>query len=130
MAVTTASIVNVAQALGDVIKALDIRVHWYVADTIRPPAVVIMQPSIDYTDTLGGFCSASWTFPLILVVARNNDKEAQVALSSMLQQVTNALAAAQVPGIGDMAPIDARPETVLVSNVEQPAYHLNVLVRV
>ena len=30
--------------------------HWYVSDAVRPPAVVIGQPTVDYPDTQSGFC--------------------------------------------------------------------------
>lgn len=129
MAVTTVSTIDISQALADVISALDIRVHWYVSDAVRPPAVVIAQPTIDYTDTLSGFCSATWSFPLTLVVSRNNDRDAQVALASMLQQVTTALTNADVPGLNSIEPVSARPITVTVSGTDLPGYALDVNVR-
>jgi hypothetical protein len=128
MAVTEKLSVDIAQALADVLKDL-VRVHWYVADIVRPPAVVIGQPSVDYLDTLGGFCDSTWTYPLTLVVSRNNDRDAQVALSRILQLVTSALASATVPGIALIEPVDARPITVTVSGQDLPGYAITVRVR-
>lgn len=130
MATTTAQTTDLAQVIADALADVDgLRTYAYIADTVRVPAVVIAQPSVDYLDTLSGFCSATWTFPLTLVVSRNNDREAQVALSRYLQLVTSALSAAQSPGVQTIEPVDARPITASVSGVEQPAYAINVRVR-
>jgi hypothetical protein len=112
-------------------RALDgiVRCYWYVSDAVRPPAVVIGQPSIDYLDTLAGFCAATWTFPLTLVVARNNDREAQLALSRNLQAVTSALDNAALAGVRSCEPVDARPLTVSISGQELPGYAITVRVR-
>jgi len=106
-----------------------IRTYWYVSDAIRPPAVVIAQPSIDYLDAAAGFCSATWTFPLTLVVSRTNDRDAQLSLSRNLQLVTNALATAHLAGVQSCEPVDARPLTVTVAGQELPGYAITVRVR-
>lgn len=131
MATTTVQTVDLAQLIADTLTTnIDgLRVHWYVADIVRPPAVVVGQPSVDYLDTLSGFCSATWTFPLTLVVARTNDREAQVALSSYLQQVTSALAAAEAPGVHTVEPVRADRTTATVSGQELPGYAITVRVR-
>lgn len=130
MATTETQTMDLAQAIVDVLNEIDgLRAYAYVADTVRPPAVVVAQPSVDYLDNLSGFCSATWTFPLTLVVGRNNDRDAQVALSGFLQQVTSTLAAADVPGVAEIEPVSANPITVSVSGVEQPGYSIDVRVR-
>jgi hypothetical protein len=128
MATTTAQHTDISQALAESLEGV-VRVYWGPLDTVRPPAVVIAQPSVDYLDTLSGFCSATWTFPLTLVVSRNNDRDAQLALSRYLQEVTSTLARAQVPGVQSVEPVDARPITVTVSGQELPGYAINVRVR-
>jgi len=128
MATTEVLTHDISQAMADVLDGL-VRTYWYVSDTIRPPAVVIAQPSVDYLDTLSGFCSATWTFPLTLVVARNNDRDAQLSLSRNLQLVTNALASADLAGVRSCEPVDARPITVTVAGQELPGYAITVRVR-
>jgi hypothetical protein len=112
-------------------RALDgiVRCYWYVSDAVRPPAVVIGQPAIDYLDTDSGFCAATWTFPLTLVVARNNDREAQLSLSRNLQAITSALDAADLAGTRSCEPVDARPLTVSISGQDLPGYAITVRVR-
>jgi len=128
MATTEVLTHDISQAMADVLDGL-VRTYWYVSDTIRPPAVVIAQPSVDYLDTLSGFCSATWTFPLTLVVARNNDRDAQLSLSRNLQLVTNALDSADLAGVRSCEPVDARPITVTVAGQELPGYAITVRVR-
>lgn len=132
MATTTAAFTNISEALAEVLAdglAGALRVYPYVSDAVRPPAVVLAQPTVDYLDTLGGFCAATWTYPLTIVVPRNQDREAQAALSTFLQLVTTILAAGTAPGIQDIAPVDARPGTATVAGADLPAYFLNVRVR-
>jgi hypothetical protein len=130
MATTTVETVDISQALATVLEDLDgLRVYWYVSDAVRPPAVVIMQPSVDYLDAQSHFCAATWTFPVVLCVTRANEREAQIALSKHLQLVTSALGSAQIPGVLSVDPVDARPTTVTVSGVDLPGYAINVRVR-
>lgn len=135
MVTTTAQTTDLAQVIVDAVAGIDgLRCYAYVADTVRTPAggaaLVVMQPTVDYTDQLAGFCSASWSFPLSLVTTRANEREAQAALSRYLQLVTSALSAAQSPpGVASVEPIDARPTAVTVSGVDQPGYTINVRIR-
>lgn len=130
MAVTDVASIDISQELAEILTGVeDLRPYWYVSDAVRPPAIVIGLPSVDYTDTLSGFCKSTWSYPLTLVVGRNNDREAQLALSHYLQLVTTALAHATVPSIQLIEPVDARPITVTVSGADLPGYSLNVRVR-
>jgi hypothetical protein len=128
MVTTTVQTHDLAQAIADVLDGV-VRCYWYVSDLVRPPAVVIALPSVDYEDTLSGFCSATWVFPLTLVVSRNGDRETQVALSRTLQEITTALGSAVVPGVYTLEPISARPATVTVSGQELPGYNIQVRIR-
>lgn len=130
MATTTVQTVDLAQLIASTLEDIDgLRVHWYVADIVRAPAVVVGQPSVDYLDQLGGFCSATWSFPLTLVVARTNDREAQVSLSTYLQQVTSTLSAAEAPGVHLIEAVRATPTAVTVSGQDLPGYAITVRVR-
>lgn len=127
MATTTVQTTDLAQLIADRLSTIDgLRVHWYVSDAVRPPSVVIGQPSVDYSDTAAGFCSAVWSFPLTLVVSRNSDREAQLALSRFLQAIVTTLADTEADGVSDVAPIAARPITVTVSGAELPGYAIDV----
>lgn len=134
MPVTTTQTLDLAQVLGDLLAPVeDLRVYFYVADTVRPAsnggAAVIMQPSVDYRDPAAAFCAATWTFPLLLLVPRNNDRDAQRTLSRLLQQVTSTLGDAAVPGVFSIDPVDANPTTATVSGQDLPGYAITVRVR-
>lgn len=107
----------------------ELRVYPYVADTFRPPGAVIALPAVDYRDNASGFCRASWTFPVSLIVARNNEREAQQALSQLLGDAVAALDAPVPDGIFSVEPMDAVPASISVNGQELPAYNLRVLVR-
>jgi hypothetical protein len=129
MAVTAVTTVDVAKVLATLLADVDgLRVHWYMADTVRPPAVVIGQPEIDYADTDSGFCAATWLFPLTVVVARGNDRDAQRATATYLAGIVAALAV-DVVGVHSIEPQTARPIPVTVSGQELPGYSLTVRVR-
>jgi hypothetical protein len=130
MATTTTVGTDLAQMIAGALEGIGgLRVYWYVSDAVRPPAVVVAQPSVDYTDTLGGFCHATWTYPLTLVVTRNNDRQAQLDMAAYLQQVTSTLAAITGPDVYAVEPVEARPTTVTVSGQELPGYAITVRVR-
>jgi len=87
-------------------------------------------PTIDYADTGGTFCRSVWTYPLLVIVARNQDTQAQADLSAFVNQVALALEDAEPPaGIASIEPQVALPSSVLISGQELPAYTLRVLVR-
>jgi hypothetical protein len=130
MATTTATTTDLAQVLADVLESVDgLRVYPYVADQARVPFAVVALPAVDYLDPEAAFCAATWTFPVVLVVSRSNDREAQAALSRFLQIVTSTLGSTPVPGVLSIDPVDARPTTVTVSGQELPGYSINVRVR-
>jgi len=131
MAVTTNQTADVAQALADVIDTVDgLRVVWWISDAARPPVAVIAQPEIDYVDASAPFCFASWTFPVVVVVNRNQDRDAQRELSRFVSEVAGALDDATPPaGVFDITPLTARPSTVTVAGADMPAYELRVRVR-
>jgi hypothetical protein len=130
MATTTATTVDLAQVLVDILDEVDgLRAFAYAADTARPPAAVVQLPSVDYLDAASYFCAGTWTFPVVLVVSRNNDRDAQASLSKYLQLVTSALGSASVPDVLSIDPVDARPTTVTLSGNDLPAYAINVRVR-
>lgn len=130
MAVSSTQQVDLAQVLAQLLEDVpDLRTYWFVSDAVRPPACVIGQPSVDFTDGGSGFCSAAWTFPLTVVVSRANDRDAQVALSQLLLDITTTLAAADVEDVFSIEPLDARPIPVTVGAQELPGYLLNIRVR-
>lgn len=130
MAVTHATAVDVSQGLATALAGVDgLRVYGHVADIARVPCCVVQLPTIDYADPSGTFCQAVWTFPLLVVVARNQDTKAQADLSSFTNQVALALQDAEVPGLASIEPQLAVPSSVLISGQDLPAYVLRVLVR-
>lgn len=132
MAVTTATTSDVSQALAMALADVaGLRVVWYVADTSRPPVCIVGQPRIDYTDNLGGFCRATWDYPLTIITIRNSERDAQAELSRLVSEVAQALDVAQVDGIAEISPqrADPVPGGVSVNGQDLPAYELRVLVR-
>lgn len=131
MAVTTARHTDLSQTLATILEGVDgVRPYWYVSDAVRPPAVVIGQPDVDYTDTASGMCAASWTYPLTIVATRADDRTAQVTLARLLADLAGAINAADVDGVLSMDPLNARPLTgVLVAGQELPAYLLIIRIR-
>lgn len=131
MSTTTATTRDVSEALAVSLADVEgLRVSWYVADTARPPVAIIGQPTIDYSDQASGFCAASWDYPVTIVVSRNNDREAQDALSRFVNDVALALdEAVPTSPVQLIAPLEARPITVNVAGQDVPAYELRVLVR-
>lgn len=129
MATTTSTTQDLAEVIVEALEDLELRVYAYVADAARVPCLLVMQPSVDYLDTLSGFCSATWTFPCLLAVARNQDRDAQLNLSRYLRDITTALSSYQAPGIADVEPMDARPASVNIAGAELPGYVINVRIR-
>jgi hypothetical protein len=131
MATTTAQTTDVAGILHGLIESVeDLRVYPYVADTVRPPAAVIGQPSIDFTDQSAGFCRATWDFPVTLITTRANERVAQAEMSKLLLDVVTALGGDTPEGVLSVEPLDARPVPgVAVNGQELPAYQLNIRIR-
>lgn len=130
MSLTTATTLDVAQVLAEMIDTVDgLRVVWWVSDAARPPVAVITQPEIDYVDAEAPFCFATWTFPVAIVVERNNDRDAQTKLSQYVSDVALALSGPTPDGVFDITPLTARPSTVSVAGTDLPAYELRVRVR-
>lgn len=129
MATTSAQIVDVTGVLAELLRAVDgLRVHEFVADSARPPCVVIGQPTLDFTDAATPFCFATWAVPFNIITTRSDAVSAQREMSQMLADVVDALRG-DAPGLFSIEPQDARPSTVAVSGVELPAYLLTVRVR-
>lgn len=129
MALVTVETVEVAEQLKTLLDGVDgLRTYWYVADTVRPPAAVIGQPDIDYADPGSTFCTATWSFPITVVVSRSNEREAQKQMSRLLRDIVGALDT-EVPGIFSIQPLSARPVTVSLGQQELPGYALDVRVR-
>jgi hypothetical protein len=129
MAVTTAQTTDVTGALAELLRSVDgLRVHEFVADTARPPCVVIGQPTVDFNDQSGGWCSAVWLVPVNIITARNDAVAAQREMSRMLLDVVGAVRADNTDVIS-IEPLDARPIQVAVGGQELPAYLLNVRIR-
>ena len=128
MATTTAQTTDVATVLHDLIKTVPgVRAYAYVADIVRPPAVVIGQPTIDFTDQTAGFCRAVWNFPVVLVTTRSNDRAAQAEMSKLLLDVVTALEGDTPADVLSVEPLTARPlPGVAVNGQELPAYELAV----
>jgi hypothetical protein len=131
MAGTTQQTTDVAGVLHGLIESVeDLRVYPYVADTVRPPAAVIGQPELDFTDVSAGFCRATWTFPVTLITTRSNERAAQAAMSKLLLDVVTALGGDTPDDVLSIEPLDARPlPGVAVNGQELPAYQLNIRIR-
>jgi len=130
MAVTAVQTIDITQALASLLADVDgLRIEYYVADKSRPPVAVFGLPSIDFQDPDAGFCYATFECPILIITARNNDREAQHELSRLVCDVANALNAGSPPGIFSIDLLDARPSVATVSGQELPAYQLRVRVR-
>jgi hypothetical protein len=130
MAVTVKATADVAKVLDAILDEIaGLRTYWYVADTVRPPAVIVGQPDIDYADASSGFCFARWEFPLTVIVSRNADRAAQEALSRRTNEIAAALNAAESDDVFSIEPLDARPTTANVAGQDLPAYLMRVAVR-
>lgn len=131
MSATTKQTTDIAKVLHDLIDAIpDVRSYAYVADTVRVPAAVIGQPELDFEDQSSGFCKATWTFPITLIVKRSNERTAQQDLSKLILDVVTALNGEAPDGVLSIEPMNARPlPGVSVGGQELPAYQLNVRVR-
>jgi hypothetical protein len=131
MATTTAQTTDVAGVLSGLIESVeDLRVYPYVADTVRPPAAVIGQPELDFTDQSAGFCRAIWLFPVTLITTRTNERTAQAEMSKLLLDVVTALGGDAPDGVASIEPLSARPLSgVAVNGQELPAYQLNIRIR-
>ena len=121
---------DVAKVLANILGGIPkVRVHSYVADTTRVPAIVIGLPDVSWVDEDAGPCWATWTYPLTLVVARSNDRDAQADLSRLLDDTATALAKADPDELTTVEPLNATPATVTVAGQELPGYTLTVRVR-
>lgn len=71
----------------------NLRTSDLVLGSPNPPQTMIGPPTILYDETLGG--SATYTFPIVLVVARASDRAGQIAMDSYLEPSgTSSVAAA------------------------------------
>ena len=129
MSTSTRQTTDIAGALQTMIETVPgLRVYPFIADTVRPPAAVIGQPSIDFTDQSGGFCRAVWTFQVTLVTTRANERAAQAEMSQLILDVVTALEG-DAPVLS-VEPLEARPLTgVTVNGQELPAYALTIRIR-
>lgn len=126
MAVSDATFADTAAMLADALDGIDgLRVYAYVADTFRPPGVVVGLPSIDYLDPLAGFCGSTFEHALTLVVARANDRASQADLSGFVAAVAQALR----DNVPDVELVDAIPGPINVNGTELPGYTMRVRVR-
>jgi hypothetical protein len=129
MAVTAVTTVDIASALEQVLSGVEgLRAYRYVADNFRPPGAIVALPSIDYADPDAGFCSATWTFGISIIVGRNQDRAAQDALSRLVSEAAQALNTADVAGVA-IEVLTAAPTTTSVSGQELPSYALRVRCR-
>lgn len=129
MAVTTAQTIDVARVLAEALGDVDgLRVEWYPADKARPPVALVALAEIDYQDPEAGFCHATYTFPVTIVTARNNDRDTVTELYRLVGEVALALEHADGTGVFDISPLDARPTTVTINGQELPAYTVRVQV--
>jgi hypothetical protein len=130
MAITAVQTVDIATALEQVLDGVDgLRAYRYVADNFRPPGAIVAMPSIDWADPESGFCSATWTFGISIIVGRNQDRAAQDLLSRLVSEAAQALNTADVEGVVSIEVLTAIPSTVSVSGQELPAYTVRVRVR-
>lgn len=130
MASTQANYVDLAEALAGMLDGIDgLRPYAYINDSARPPACLIGQPEIDYTEVESGFCRASFFFPFNFIVSRNRDREAQKAMARLLHDVELALSQDPPAGIWAIEPQTARELPVSLAGQDLPGYLLIVKVR-
>lgn len=132
MAVTDRTTVDVAPVLAEALaNVAGMRVEWYASDKARPPVAVIGLPVIDWADPEAGFCWATWEFPILVVTARNSDKEAQIELARLVRDCALALEHADLAGSGlfSVALMDARPTAATIGGQDLPAYNMRIQVR-
>jgi hypothetical protein len=134
MAVTTATTVDVAQVLSAALADVDgLRVEPRPSDKARPPVAIIAQPSIDYRDPEAGFCRATYEFPIAIVTASNNDRDAQLELWRLADAAALAVDRYDTGGTGVFSMTvlrsDPLPGGVTIAGQELPAYQLRVQVR-
>jgi len=132
MGTTTAQTTDVAQVLAGLLSGVSgARTAWFVSDALRPPCIVVGQPDLDFTDPTSPYCFATWTFPLTIAVPRNNDRDAQKALSQLVLDVVTALSSDNDAPLFSIEPLDARPLAggVAIGGVDLPAYLLHIRIR-
>lgn len=136
MATTGVTTGDLADEIARILATIpDLRVYAWVADTFRPPGVVIGQPDIDYADTGSGFCKASWQFPLTIVASRNQDRDAQRKLADIVTAIVTAIADVELndsvilSNTFSIEPLTAVPITATVAGQDLPGYLLRVEIR-
>jgi hypothetical protein len=130
MSVTKTRTRDVAAALSAALSNVTgLRVYSYVADTFRPPGVVIGSPERNYADDSAPFGLTAFTFPLALIHSRNTDRDAQEALDDFVDAVAVALDATQEPLLFSVEPQSAYAQPITVAGQELPGYVMRVLVR-
>ena len=124
MATTTQQTTDVTAVLESLLTDIpDLRVYTQILDSLRPPCVVIAQPTLTFNDPESGFCAASWAFGLTLLVSRNQDRAAQSALSQGVLDIVSALDAADPAGVLAIEPQDATPVSITLGRTEVPGVH-------
>lgn len=130
MAISDTTATDTAALLASILEPIDgLRVYAYVADTFRPPGVVIGLPRIDYADQSGGFCAAVYDHSLAVIVSRNSDRDAQRALAEWVARIVIALRDSTLTGAAGLEVLTAEPGSHNVNGQELPGYTVRVLVR-
>jgi hypothetical protein len=120
---------EIAEALAATLSAIpDIRIYAYGPDNFLPPGIAVQQPTMTWETQNRTFGAIQWTFPLLMAVARNSEREAQNSLYRLVEAVSDVLAEDHdLRGTVQTARLTtASPATVTSSGQEYPGYSLTV----
>lgn len=100
-------ITAIAQALSDALMGVNIRSLPYLSDTFTPPVALVGIREAAYHNAFGAFAQTTYTFDVLLILARGNDRAALTAMEGYMSNggslsIRAALEADQtVGGTGD-----------------------------
>jgi hypothetical protein len=120
---------DIAEALAAALAVIpDVRTYAYGPDNFLPPGISVQQPTMNWESGSRTFCAIQWTYPLLVAVARNSEREAQASLYRLVEAISDVLAEDHdLGGLVQTARLTtASPATVTSNGQEYPGYSLTV----
>jgi hypothetical protein len=120
---------DIAEALTASLSVIPgVRIYAYGPDNFLPPGIAVQQPSMNWDTQNRTFDAIQWTFPLLVAVARNSEREAQASLYRLVEAISDVLAEDHDLGghVQTARLTTASPATVTSNGQEYPGYSLTV----
>jgi len=120
---------DISEALAAALSVIpDVRVYAYGPDSFLPPGIAVQQPTMNWEAGNRTFSAIQWTYPLLVAVARNSEREAQASLYRLVEAISDVLAEDHdLGGVVQTARLTtASPATVTSNGSDYPGYSITI----